>query len=184
QADPGDPGIHRPGPVPVRDADLRPVPAEALSRRHHLVRDRARGGDQRRRLRPQGARHLLDGRAVVRAAVERASAGSHLAGGQLLLQEIVTSPRGPRRALDARTARLAAADLLSRHAWTTRDLATRLRRRGAPADVAGAAGAPVGAARARPGAAPPPAGPPCPRASTSTPGPPPATGLPSGRRAA
>ncbi|MGH7346422.1 MAG: recombination regulator RecX, partial [Candidatus Rokuibacteriota bacterium] len=49
---------------------------------------------------------------------------------------MVTGPRGPRRALDARTARLAAADLLSRHAWTTRDLAARLRRRGAPAAVA------------------------------------------------
>jgi len=31
-----------------------------------------------------------------------------------------------------------AADLLSRRAWTTRDLAARLRRRGAPADVADA----------------------------------------------
>src|SRR4029453_1922324 len=153
-----------------------------LSGRDHLVRDRAGSGDQRRRLRPQGARHLLDGRAIVRAARDRS--GTRVARRQLLLQEIVTSPRGPRRPLDARTARLAAADLLSRRAWTTRDLATRLRRRGAPADVAGAAGAPVGAARARPGAAPPPAGPPCPRASTSTPGPPPATGLPSGRRAA
>ncbi|PYN49091.1 MAG: recombination regulator RecX [Candidatus Rokuibacteriota bacterium] len=49
---------------------------------------------------------------------------------------MVTGPRGPRRALDARTARLAAADLLSRRAWTTRELAERLRRRGAPAPVA------------------------------------------------
>jgi regulatory protein len=44
-------------------------------------------------------------------------------------------PRPP-RALDARAARLAAADLLSRRAWTRRDLAARLRRRGAPAEIA------------------------------------------------
>ena len=43
-----------------------------------------------------------------------------------------------RRELDARAARLAAADLLSRRAWTRRDLAARLRRRGAPPDVADA----------------------------------------------
>src|SRR5207249_3813114 len=93
-------------------------------------------GDQRRRLRPQGPRHLLDRRAVVRAADDRA--GPSVPDRQLLLQEIVTSPRGPRRSLDARTARLAAADLLSRRAWTTRELTTRLRRRGAPPDVADA----------------------------------------------
>ena len=44
--------------------------------------------------------------------------------------------RGARRELDARAARLVAADLLSRRAWTRRDLTARLRRRGAPADVA------------------------------------------------
>jgi regulatory protein len=38
--------------------------------------------------------------------------------------------------LDTRTARLAAADLLSRRAWTRRELATRLRRRGAPPEIA------------------------------------------------
>ncbi|MBI2202708.1 MAG: regulatory protein RecX [Candidatus Rokubacteria bacterium] len=44
--------------------------------------------------------------------------------------------RPPRRALDERAARLAAVDLLSRRAWTRRDLIARLRRRGAPPDVA------------------------------------------------
>lgn len=38
--------------------------------------------------------------------------------------------------LDARAARLAAADLLSRRAWTCAELSTRLRRRGAPPEVA------------------------------------------------
>jgi len=38
--------------------------------------------------------------------------------------------------LDDKAARLAAGDLLSRHAWTRREMAARLRRRGAPADVA------------------------------------------------
>ena len=38
--------------------------------------------------------------------------------------------------MDERAARLAAGDLLSRHAWTQRELSARLRRRGAPADVA------------------------------------------------
>src|SRR5687767_346501 len=47
----------------------------------------------------------------------------------------MTPPRSP-RTLDVRTARLAAADLLSRRAWTRRELATRLRRRGAPPEVA------------------------------------------------
>ncbi|PYN18953.1 MAG: hypothetical protein DMD76_28010 [Candidatus Rokuibacteriota bacterium] len=42
----------------------------------------------------------------------------------------------PRRVLDAKAARLVAGDLLSRRAWTRADLAARLRRRGAPADVA------------------------------------------------
>jgi len=42
------------------------------------------------------------------------------------------------RELDARGARLAAADLLSRRAWTVAALTTRLRRRGAPPDVADA----------------------------------------------
>ncbi len=65
---------------------------------------------------------------------ERAPA-LHLTG-ELLLQEIVTSPTRSAPSLDARTARLVAADLLVRRAWTTRDLAARLRRRGAPADVA------------------------------------------------
>jgi regulatory protein len=39
-------------------------------------------------------------------------------------------------ALDHRRARLVAADLLSRRAWTRADLTRRLGRRGAPADVA------------------------------------------------
>jgi regulatory protein len=42
----------------------------------------------------------------------------------------------PRKVLDAKAARLAAGDLLSRRAWTRAELAARLRRRGAPADVA------------------------------------------------
>jgi regulatory protein len=41
----------------------------------------------------------------------------------------------PRKVLDAKAARLAAGDLLSRHAWTRAQLAARLRRRGAPAEV-------------------------------------------------
>jgi len=44
-------------------------------------------------------------------------------------------PRCP-RVLDGAAARVVALDLLSRRAWTRRDLAARLRRRGAPADVA------------------------------------------------
>jgi regulatory protein len=40
--------------------------------------------------------------------------------------------------LDARRARAVALDLLARKAWTRRDLTERLRRRGAPPDVAGA----------------------------------------------
>jgi regulatory protein len=42
----------------------------------------------------------------------------------------------PRRVLDAKAARLAAGDLLARRAWTRADLTARLRRRGAPPDVA------------------------------------------------
>ena len=38
--------------------------------------------------------------------------------------------------LDTRAARLIAADLLSRRAWTRADLAARLRRRGAPPEIA------------------------------------------------
>ena len=51
---------------------------------------------------------------------------------------------GPRRAarsadpLDAKAARVAAFDLLARKAWSRRDLGARLRRRGAPAEVAAA----------------------------------------------
>jgi regulatory protein len=45
---------------------------------------------------------------------------------------------GTERILDARRTRAVALDLLSRKAWTRRDLVTRLRRRGAPAEVAGA----------------------------------------------
>lgn len=53
----------------------------------------------------------------------------------------MTASRGSRRgearpALDARRARTVALDLLARRAWTRRDLAARLRRRGAPPDVA------------------------------------------------
>jgi regulatory protein len=43
-----------------------------------------------------------------------------------------------RRVLDAKAARLAAADLLSRRAWTEAELTRRLVRRGAPAEVAAA----------------------------------------------
>jgi regulatory protein len=43
---------------------------------------------------------------------------------------------GAERVLDPRRARAVALDLLSRHGWSRRDLAGRLRRRGAPADVA------------------------------------------------
>ena len=44
--------------------------------------------------------------------------------------------RASSHVLDVQAARLAAADLLSRRAWTERELATRLRRRGAPLEVA------------------------------------------------
>ena len=44
--------------------------------------------------------------------------------------------RGAAAPLDQRRARLVAADLLSRRAWTRADLTRRLRRRGAPAEVA------------------------------------------------
>ena len=43
-----------------------------------------------------------------------------------------------RRVLDARAAKLAAADLLSRRAWTEAELTRRLTRRGAPPEVAAA----------------------------------------------
>jgi regulatory protein len=46
--------------------------------------------------------------------------------------EIVAS----RKALDVKAARLAAGDLLSRRAWSQAELTARLRRRGAPPDVA------------------------------------------------
>lgn len=42
----------------------------------------------------------------------------------------------PRRELDLKAARLTAGDLLARRAWTRADLTARLRRRGAPPDVA------------------------------------------------
>ena len=45
-------------------------------------------------------------------------------------------PRGERPVLDEKAARLAAVDLLARKAWGTRELAQRLRRRGASAEVA------------------------------------------------
>jgi regulatory protein len=45
-------------------------------------------------------------------------------------------PAGARQALDARRARTVALDLLARKPWTRRDLTGRLRRRGAPTDVA------------------------------------------------
>src|SRR5262249_57997003 len=68
--------------------------------------------------------------------------------GQLSLQEEVAvkggrrpSVRGrPRRdppVLDEKAEKLAAFELLAHHAWSTRELIRRLRRRGAPADVAG-----------------------------------------------
>ena len=50
---------------------------------------------------------------------------------------MVNTPRAP-RALDACRARAVALDLLSRKAWTRRDLRDRLRRRGAPGEVADA----------------------------------------------
>src|SRR5205809_4681840 len=46
-----------------------------------------------------------------------------------------SAPRVP-RVLDAKAARLAAGDLLSRRAWTEVELTRRLVRRGAPPDVA------------------------------------------------
>ena len=46
------------------------------------------------------------------------------------------SPAGARPALDARRARTVALDLLARKPWTRQELTGRLRRRGAPADVA------------------------------------------------
>lgn len=46
------------------------------------------------------------------------------------------APSREPRALDARAARLAAGDLLSRRAWTQAELTRRLVRRGAPHDVA------------------------------------------------
>jgi regulatory protein len=45
-------------------------------------------------------------------------------------------PRRTTRALDLKGAWLAAFDLLARRAWSTRELTTRLGRRGAPADIA------------------------------------------------
>jgi len=42
----------------------------------------------------------------------------------------------PRKVLDAKAARLAAGDLLSRRAWTRAELTARLRRRGAPPEIA------------------------------------------------
>jgi len=42
----------------------------------------------------------------------------------------------PRRELDAKAAKLAAFELLARKAWSARELTSRLRRRGAPDDVA------------------------------------------------
>jgi regulatory protein len=44
--------------------------------------------------------------------------------------------RAPRRELDVKAARLAAGDLLARRAWTRAELTARLRRRGAPPEVA------------------------------------------------
>jgi regulatory protein len=46
--------------------------------------------------------------------------------------------RGPRerRELDAKAAKLAAFDLLSRKAWSARELTSRLKRRGAPEEIA------------------------------------------------
>jgi regulatory protein len=49
-----------------------------------------------------------------------------------------TAAAGAVRLLDGAEARVVAFDLLSRKAWTRRDLMTRLRRRGAPAPVAAA----------------------------------------------
>lgn len=46
------------------------------------------------------------------------------------------SRRSEPRVLDARAARLVAADLLSRRPWTRAELTARLRRRGTPTDVA------------------------------------------------
>jgi regulatory protein len=48
----------------------------------------------------------------------------------------VSPARRERRVLDAKAARLAAGDLLSRRAWTMAELTRRLVRRGAPPDVA------------------------------------------------
>src|SRR5439155_1717285 len=91
-----------------------------------LPRDGAGGGVEPGRLRPQGPRHLLHGRAIVRAEERREGArdtqGQPQNGRRRLLQTIVA----PRRVvLDATAARRAAAGLLSRRAWTRREPALR-----------------------------------------------------------
>jgi len=85
--------------------------------------------------RPQGPRHLLDRRAVVRAKARRAFPRR----AEPAARSSRDSNRGQARSARATRhagARLVAGDLLSRRPWTTRDLAARLRRRGAPAAVA------------------------------------------------
>ena len=128
-----DPRVHRPGGIAVRHAELRPVPAEALSRRRHRLRDGEGKRVEPRRLRPQGAGHLLDGRADFRDRAAEDGGGVAQAGRPEPVQPKIAAPTPP---LDTRRARLVAADLLSRHAWTRAELTRRLRRRGAPPDVA------------------------------------------------
>ena len=61
-----------------------------------------------------------------------------MAGHRGARDRAVPPARRERRVLDAKAARLAAGDLLSRRAWTMAELTRRLVRRGAPPDVAAA----------------------------------------------
>src|SRR5512134_2801905 len=61
-----------------------------------------------------------------------------MAGRRRSRDDAVSPGRRERRVLDAKAARLAAGDLLSRRAWTMAELTRRLVRRGAPPDVAAA----------------------------------------------
>ena len=59
-----------------------------------------------------------------------------MAGHRGARDRAVPPARRERRVLDAKAARLAAGDLLSRRAWTMAELTRRLVRRGAPPDIA------------------------------------------------
>jgi len=82
----------------------------------------------------RGEQHRLDRRARA-AGHGRRRVGS--GGAQPLRQENGVAPTPPPvPALDVKAARLAAFDLLARKSWSGRELTRRLRRRGAPAEVA------------------------------------------------